>query len=69
MSDVATIAQTSTVSQNVNFGIKGEVAALFLRADGITPALAGDAPAAPATQVASSGSASTAQIVCSRAPD
>ena len=69
MSDVATIAQTSTVPQNVNFGIKGEVAASFLRANGITPALAGDAPAAPATQVASSGSASTAQIVCSRAPD
>ena len=69
MSDVATIAQTSTVPQNVNFGIKGEVAASFLRANGITPALAGDTPAAPATQVASSGSASTAQIVCSRAPD
>ncbi len=69
MSDVATIAQTSTVPQNVNFGIKGEVAASFLRANGITPAVAGDAPAAPATQVASSGSASTAQVVCSRAPD
>ena len=66
MSDMATIAQTSTVPQNVNFGIKGEVAASFLRANGVMPATTGDSPAALATQVAASGSASTAQIVCSR---
>lgn len=69
MNDVASLEKNGSVPQNVNFGIKGEVAASFLRANGVTPAMAADAPAEPATQVATTGSASTAQIVCSRPPD
>lgn len=69
MSDVASMEKTSTVPQNVNFGIKGEVAASFLRANGARPALSGGLPPVPATQVASSGSASTVQVVCSRPSD
>ena len=69
MDNDSTRFQLTAPVQPGNSGIKGEIAASFLRANGIVPALAGDAPAAPATQVASSGSASTAQVVCSRAQD
>ena len=66
MSDVAAMNATNTVPQNVNFGIKGEVAASFLRANNVSPAMGFDASALPTTQLASAGQASTAQIVCSR---
>ena len=49
--------------------MKGKVAVSFLHANGTTPVVAGDALAALATQVASSGSASMAKIACSRSPD
>ncbi len=67
MSDVAAMNATNTIPQNVNFGIKGEVAASFLRANNVAPAMGLDASTLPTTQLASTGQASTAQIVCSRA--
>ncbi len=67
MSDIAALEATHTVPQSVNFGIKADVAASFLRVNGIEPKMSADAAPVPATQIAASGKGFTAQVMCERA--
>ncbi len=65
MNDVAALEVTHTVSQSVSFGIKGDIAASFLHVNGLEPKA--DTGPLPATQIATSGKAFTAQVMCERA--
>jgi hypothetical protein len=48
MNDVAVLMATALVPQSVNFGIKGDVAASLLRANGVEPKTSADtAPLTP----------------------
>ncbi|UDL94692.1 serine protease [Lichenihabitans sp. PAMC28606] len=67
MSDLASLKATGSIPQNVNFGIKAEVAASFLRANGVIPVMVTTSAPVLTTQVASAGKAITAQVVCSSA--
>ena len=66
MNDVAVLVATASVPQSVNFGIKGEVAASFLRVNGVEPKSSTDAAPLPPPQIAASGKAFTAQVMCVR---
>jgi len=66
MNDIAALEATHTVPQSVNFGIKGDIAASFLRVNGVEPKVSADAAPLPATQIAASGKAFTAQVMCER---
>ncbi len=67
MNDIAALEVTHTVPQSVNFGIKGDIAASFLRVNGIEPRTSADAAPLPGTQIAAAGKAFTAQVMCERA--
>jgi serine protease Do len=64
---VATLKQSETsrtVPQNVNFGIKGDTAATFLRSNNVEPIIAqGPNPIEP-TAIAAEGKKQTLQVVC-----
>ncbi len=49
MNDIAALEATHTVPQSVNFGIKGDIAASFLRVNGIEPKVRADPATLPAT--------------------
>ncbi|MDX7952659.1 S1C family serine protease [Lichenihabitans sp. Uapishka_5] len=61
MNDMAVLMATNSVPQTVNFGIKGDVAASFLRVNGVEPKTSGVATALPTPQIAAGGKAFTAQ--------
>ena len=63
MNDVAALMATNSVPQSVNFGIKGYVAASFLRVNGVEPKMGGAAAALPTQQIAAGGKALTAQVI------
>ncbi len=60
------LAATASVPQSVNFGIKGDVAASFLRANGVEPNTSDDTAPLPRPQIATGGKAFTAQVMCVR---
>ena len=66
MNDVAALMATNSVPQTVNFGIKGDVAASFLRVNGVEPKTGGAAAVLPTPQIAADGKAFTAQVMCVR---
>ena len=66
MNDVAVLVATATVPHSVNFGIKGDVAASFLRVNGVEPKTSAEAVALPPPQIAAGGKALTAQVMCVR---
>ena len=67
MNDVAALMATSSVPQTVNFGIKGDVAASFLRVvNGVEPKTSVAAAALTTPQIAAGGKAFTAQVMCVR---
>jgi len=67
--DIASLEATRTVPQSVNFGIKGDIMASFFRVNGVEPKVTADTAPLPATQIAASGKAFTAQVMCERVGD
>jgi serine protease Do len=64
---VATLRQAEnsrTVPQNVNFGIKADTAATFLRTNGVEPGLVQSANPIEPTAIAAEGRKQTVQVVC-----
>ncbi|MCW6511958.1 hypothetical protein [Lichenifustis flavocetrariae] len=55
MNHVAALMATNTVPQSVNFGIKGEVEASFLRVDGVEPKTGGAAAALGKPHIVAAG--------------
>ncbi len=66
MNDVAVLVATASVPQSVNFGIKGDVAASFLRVNGVEPKTSADTAPLPPPQIATGRKAFTAQVMCVR---
>jgi serine protease Do len=64
---VATLRQSETsrtVPQNVNFGIKADIAATFLRSNNVEPTLADSSNPIEPTAIAAEGRKQTFQVVC-----
>lgn len=64
---VATLKQSANsraVTQNVNFGIKADTAATFLRSNGVEPSITTEAVIVEPTAIASEGRKQTVQVVC-----
>ena len=66
MNDIAALVATRSVPQSVNFGIKGDVAASFLRVNGVEPKTIAETATMTTPQIAAGGKAFTAQVMCVR---
>jgi S1-C subfamily serine protease len=64
LNELASLRDSGSLPQNVNFGIKGDLAANFLRAQGLDPTVVdAGAPLEP-TDIAKDGRTETFQVVC-----
>ncbi len=67
MNDIAAMEATHTVPQSANFGSKGDIAASFLRVNGVEPKVSAETAPLGATQIEGEGrGGSTAQMMCVR---
>lgn len=64
MDDVAALKESGSLPQNINFGIKADMIANFMRANGAEPIELESQPTREATTVASDGRGYTFQITC-----
>ncbi len=64
LSEVASLQNNGSLPQNINFGIKADLAANFMRANGVDPTDLDIVPAQEATAVAREGRGYTFQIKC-----
>ncbi|GLI21751.1 serine protease [Xanthobacter flavus] len=64
LSEVASLQNNGSLPQNINFGIKADLAANFMRANGVDPTDVDTAPPQEATAVAREGRGYTFQIKC-----
>lgn len=64
LSEMAALTQSGSLPQNINFGIKADLAANFLRANGVDPKIEAGAPLQEATAIARDGRNYTFQISC-----
>ncbi len=65
LDDVATLEASGSLPQNVNYAIRSDIAASFLRANGIDPSESESAAKLEPTDIATAGRGYTFQIRCS----
>lgn len=64
LSEIAALKESGSLPQNINFGIKADLAANFVRSNGAEASDAETAPPRPATAIAQDGRGFTFQISC-----
>jgi len=64
LNEFVALERSGSLPQNINFGIKADLAASFLRANAIEPNEGGPGPDLEPTDIASNGRTFTFQIIC-----